>query len=342
MTIISLWMSEAGHSLSRTTGLSDYLSYWIAIVASALVLAALLFASLYGLGFWSSSGNGSKGRRGKLVMLMGPCGGGKTAMFSWWKSRNHPETVSSIRPNREVVTLPTGKQAEVVDFPGHRRLKLESYELLRNCACICYVLASTDRAMVKEAAESLYDLFTHQLFLKQLPPMLLVMNKQDKPTHRTTRRVLGDLNKEIERLRTSRGQVLEGDDEVDNFLGVEGEAFDIEQHAPVPVEVAEYSAATVGKGTTEDADVVDVVADWVTAITFALSRWFISADSSTRMIPGIPPPLPPKAPAGPVLPPPAPPVPMPPPLTAAPGTLLMPPVPMGVPPPPMPPTGDAT
>lgn len=29
-----------------------------------------------------------------------------------------------------------------------------------------------------------------------------------------------------ERLRTSRGQVLEGDDEVDNFLGVEGEAFE--------------------------------------------------------------------------------------------------------------------
>mmetsp|Transcript_20370 Transcript_20370/g.17409 ORF Transcript_20370/g.17409 Transcript_20370/m.17409 type:complete len:86 (-) Transcript_20370:4-261(-) len=84
------------------------------------------------------------------MRLAGPCGGGKTAIFSWWKSRKHPETVSSMRPNREVLTLPTGKCLEVVDFPGHRRLKFEGYELLRNTACICYVMDSTDRTMVKE------------------------------------------------------------------------------------------------------------------------------------------------------------------------------------------------
>ncbi|KAF4672377.1 Kanadaptin [Perkinsus chesapeaki] len=323
------WLSEGVNSLSSTTGLNEVQSYWTIIIASALLLAGLLFASLYLLGFWSANEGVGSGKRGKLVMLAGPCGGGKTAIFSWWKSRKHPETVSSMRPNREVLTLPTGKCLEVVDFPGHRRLKFEGYELLRNTACICYVMDSTDRTMVKEAAESLYDLFTNQLFLKYLPPVLLVLNKQDLPTRRTTRRIIGDLNKEIEQLRTSRGQVLEGENEADNSLGVEGEAFDIEKHAPVPVQVAEYSALTVGKGAAEDSDVVDVVADWVTAVTHSFSA----------MIPGIPPPLPPKAPAagtfigGAVLPPPAPPIPMPPPLTGTPGALLMPPAPMGVAPP---------
>lgn len=38
-----------------------------------------------------------------------------------------------------------------------------------------------------------------------------------------------------ERSRASRAALLEGEDDADNFIGVEGEAFKILEHAPQPV-----------------------------------------------------------------------------------------------------------
>lgn len=45
MTIISSWLSESGHSVSAVTGLNEVQSYYLVIVATAVLLAGLLFGN---------------------------------------------------------------------------------------------------------------------------------------------------------------------------------------------------------------------------------------------------------------------------------------------------------
>jgi signal recognition particle receptor subunit beta len=95
----------------------------------------------------------------------------------------------------------------------------------------------------KLASEFLYDLLVHPA-LRRDARMMIACNKSDMKSARNADEMTKILNLQIERLRKSRMEGnLEGDNAVDQYLGVDGEEFDLEAHSPIPVEFATASVA---------------------------------------------------------------------------------------------------
>eukprot|EP00386_Alphamonas_edax_P005356 GDKI01017199.1.p1 GENE.GDKI01017199.1~~GDKI01017199.1.p1 ORF type:complete len:271 (-),score=86.03 GDKI01017199.1:23-835(-) len=196
----------------------------------------------------TSSSSSSRKRLGNSVLLLGPCDAGKTALFFLWRNGSLIETVSSLKANTDTIDLlnrgDKSTPIEVIDYPGHGRLKDGAMQSLEKARCIVYLVDAANRQSLKTAAESLYDIFTHPTMgvKGSKPPLLIACNKQDVGGARKKEGVVEDLEREIERLRQSRGVALEGQDEADSFLGIEGEPFKLE-HAPCSVRVCECAVA---------------------------------------------------------------------------------------------------
>ncbi|PHJ22870.1 signal recognition particle receptor beta subunit protein, partial [Cystoisospora suis] len=229
---------------------------------AALILLAYSLFALLGLRVlcrWSSSSDrasvGSRGS-GRRVVLLGPSGSGKTSLFLLLRNGRLTDTVPSMQENIDAVRVTASSQEgdgpdggeegtsvfpEIVDFPGHARLRTLSAPYVEQAAAIVFLVDAADKAALKVAAEQLYELFTNRLLHQRQTPLLLVVNKTDLSEARTEEAVVEDIEREIERSRASRAALLEGEDDADNFIGVEGEVFKILEHAPQPVEVCRAS-----------------------------------------------------------------------------------------------------
>jgi len=205
---------------------------WIGLLLFAWVSIRLIQV-LFGFG-------GSKSRRGDALLLLGQCGAGKTALFySLRDPDDKVNLVSSQKVNRDKLSV-QGKVIDTIDFPGHLRLRSKCREVIKEARCIVYLVDLEDKPMMKDVAEHLYELFTHPDVLHLHTPILLAFNKSDAPGARTDKFVVSELEREIEAMRLSRGATLEGQDQVDSYLGVDGEKFRLEQ-APCPLETCRIS-----------------------------------------------------------------------------------------------------
>lgn len=185
-----------------------------------------------------------KRARGQVALLLGQCGSGKTALFFRLRDQAEVQSVSSLKPTRDKmriggVDLPS--PVEVVDFPGHHRLRGRAADMLREARCIVYVVDSDDKQRLKDVAEHLYELFTHPEVLDLHTPLLLALNKIDLPTARPEKYIIEEIEREIEIMRGSRAATLEGQDQADSYLGVDGQKFKLMEHAPCPVETCRIS-----------------------------------------------------------------------------------------------------
>jgi len=130
---------------------------------------------------------------------------------------------------------------EIVDYPGHPRLRAGAHSLIPRAHKIVYMIDSNDTASLKSVSENIFDIFT----LDSLSPktqFMICLNKCDIATSKDMEEILNIMNKEIESLRKSRP---------DDFVGIEGESFDIMIHAPVPMIIG---AASVTKGKLDEVD----------------------------------------------------------------------------------------
>ena len=208
-------------------------------IITALLLVLLVSLLLVRIVFARKASH----RTPDLILLLGGCGSGKTSLFYRWSSPGHKiATVPSQTANRGKV-LPNST-LEVVDYPGHPRLRTGLAPLLARAGKIVYLVdAAAGIDSLKAVAEDIFGL----LVAKTLRPdaqLLVCCNKADLPRAQSPSAVEKILNAEIERLRTSRTQELEGENAADNYLGVDDEKFDIRSHAPVPVSFATCSVAT--------------------------------------------------------------------------------------------------
>uniref|UniRef100_A0A7S4Q0I1 Signal recognition particle receptor subunit beta n=1 Tax=Alexandrium monilatum TaxID=311494 RepID=A0A7S4Q0I1_9DINO len=218
---------------------------WLAI----LVVGYLALQLLQGLGKGALK---SVRGRGNLALILGQCGSGKTALFFRLRDRDEEvQTVSSLTPIRDTlqIRVDEGEEAigplEVVDCPGHQRLRGKAAELLKDARCIIYVIDSEDKQRMKDVAEHLYELLTHPEVLELHTPILLTCNKCDLPSARPEKFIIDEIDREIEQMRVSRAATLEGQDQADSYLGVDGEKFKILEHAPCPVQTCRISAKKV-------------------------------------------------------------------------------------------------
>merc|ERR1712031_67217 len=90
-------------------------------------------------------------------------------------------------------------------------------------------------------AEQMYELLTSPDINALRTPILLACNKADLKTARSEQFIVDEIEREIERMRTSRGATLEGQDQADSYLGIDGEKFKLIEHSPCPIDVCKIS-----------------------------------------------------------------------------------------------------
>jgi signal recognition particle receptor subunit beta len=237
-------VNSVAQTVEAKLGVSSSVSQvvtWIAIFAVCWVALQI---------FQGAFGGASKKRRqrGQLLVLLGQCGSGKTALFYRLKDQIEIETVSSLKSAREKIRIkPDDSEEElgpidVIDYPGHLRFRGKQAELLGEARCIVYMIDAEDKKRLKDVAEHLYELFTSKEVLEMRIPILLACNKTELGGARPDKFILEELEREIEQMRVSRGATLAGEDQADSYLGVDGEKFKILEHSPCPVEICRISA----------------------------------------------------------------------------------------------------
>nr|GEV99404.1 signal recognition particle receptor subunit beta-like [Tanacetum cinerariifolium] len=186
------------------------------------------------------------------IVLTGLSGGGKTVLFYQLRDgSSHQGTVTSMEPNEGLFVLnsETSKKGKIkavhlVDVPGHSRLRPKLDEYLPRAAGIVFVVDAVEfLPKCPEASEYLYDILTKASVVKKKIPLLILCNKVDKVTAHTKEFIRRQLEKEIDKLRTSRTALSDADIVNEFTLGVPGEAFSFSQCIN-KVTVADASALT--------------------------------------------------------------------------------------------------
>eukprot|EP00931_Biecheleriopsis_adriatica_P090675 TRINITY_DN64617_c0_g1_i1.p1 TRINITY_DN64617_c0_g1~~TRINITY_DN64617_c0_g1_i1.p1 ORF type:complete len:283 (+),score=75.82 TRINITY_DN64617_c0_g1_i1:77-850(+) len=218
------------------------------VVAWIVVLLSIFLVLQF---FQVVSGSALKKRRsrGNLVLMLGQCGAGKTATFFRLRDGEEVQTVSSLKQNRDSFPIKTGEAAdqtvgplEVVDFPGHLRMRGKANDMVNEARCIVYVVDSEDKQKLKDVAEHFYELLTHPDILELHTPILLACNKCDLTSARSEKFIVEEIDREIEQMRVSRAATLQGEDQADSYLGIDGQKFKLMEHSPCPIQTCKISA----------------------------------------------------------------------------------------------------
>mmetsp|Transcript_25004 Transcript_25004/g.56713 ORF Transcript_25004/g.56713 Transcript_25004/m.56713 type:complete len:264 (-) Transcript_25004:74-865(-) len=234
-------------AVQARTGASDNVAQvlaWLAILTAAYLALQVLQGLVKGVV--------KKGRsRGQLALLLGQCGAGKTALFFRLRDNEEVQTVSSLKPLRDTFQLrpsegeePFGP-IEVADCPGHQRLRGKANEFLKEARCVIYLVDAEDKQRLKDVAEHLYEMMTNPDILELHTPILLACNKCDLSSARPEKFIMDEIDREIEQMRVSRAATLEGQDQADSYLGIDGEKFKLLEHSPCPIQTCRISAKKV-------------------------------------------------------------------------------------------------
>jgi len=228
-------------NLGVSTSVAQVLA-WLAILTLGYIVLQVAQGATKGL-FTKRRG------RGQLALILGQCGAGKTAMFYRMRDQEEVQSVSSLKAQRDTFKIQVGEGSdevlgplEVVDYPGHARLRTKAAELLPQARCIVYVVDSEDKQRLKDVAEHLYELLTDPEVNELHTPILLACNKSDLSTARTEKFIVEEIEREMEQMRVSRTAALEGQDSAESYLGVDGEKFKLLEHAPCPVSTCRISS----------------------------------------------------------------------------------------------------
>lgn len=172
------------------------------------------------------------------IVLAGLSGSGKTSLFYQLRDgTTHQGTVTSMEPNEDTFVLHSEseksgkvKPVHVVDVPGHPRLRSKLDDHLSRAAALVFVVDALDfLPNCRAASEYLYDILTKESVVKSKIPILIACNKTDKVTAHSKEFIRKQLEKEIEKLRSSRTAISSADIKDEYTLGVPGETFAFHQ-----------------------------------------------------------------------------------------------------------------
>ncbi|KDQ61047.1 hypothetical protein JAAARDRAFT_570856 [Jaapia argillacea MUCL 33604] len=202
-------------------------------------------------------------KRGNAVLLVGPCDAGKTAILSTLVYKQTLPTHTSLQTNSSVIALGppnSQKTVQVVDIPGHPRIRDQFKEYLAQAKAVVFVVdASTVSRNGPAVAEHLHRVLQALTSLppSQQPPSLLILaHKSDllKSTTSTTNseqlainRVRTILERELEKRKASQvgGVGMEGLGE-DSMEGQGGEVDGLECSGGVGFRFKDWEGGEVG------------------------------------------------------------------------------------------------
>jgi signal recognition particle receptor subunit beta len=183
----------------------------------------------------------SKSKKKDQILFIGPCGSGKTLLTRKLAYSSEPTTVMSSQVS---VLASPDRKFELVDFPGHPKLRSQLTEYLRRARKIVFLFdASNTQSQLRDAAELLYDLFTNpEVDSSSSGRMLFLCNKSDLRGARPHARVKMALQDELEKIKGTRRSLEDGDDALVMPLGRANQRFSFDQDAPIEVFFADCSA----------------------------------------------------------------------------------------------------
>nr|XP_010918780.1 signal recognition particle receptor subunit beta isoform X1 [Elaeis guineensis] len=193
-----------------------------------------------------------KPAKSSTIVLAGLSGSGKTVLFYQLRDGSpHQGTVTSMEPNEGTFMLHSEMEKKgklnpihLVDVPGHSRLRPKLDEFLPRAAGLIFVVDALDfLPNCRAAAEYLYDILTKASIVKRKVAILILCNKTDKVTAHSKEFIRKQLEKEIDKLRTSRNALSTADIANEYTLGVPGEAFSF-SHCRNKVTIADASGLT--------------------------------------------------------------------------------------------------
>nr|CAG4644254.1 EOG090X0C7N [Lepidurus arcticus] len=178
------------------------------------------------------------------VLLVGLVDAGKTVLFTQLAYNKSFTTQTSIKEN--VADFPVLNKAnlKLVDIPGQERIRskhLDQYKA--NARGVVFVIdAVSFFKQVRDVAEWFYTLLTDQTIASACPRVLVFCNKQDDPVAKGKSLIQSQLEKEMNVLRETRSNQLQGTSDLANnnsFLGKRGQDFQFSHLGPIKVEFVE-------------------------------------------------------------------------------------------------------
>lgn len=152
-------------------------------------------------------------RLGRDILICGSCDSGKTTLLSQLVSSKPVETYTSMKENIHPYTDVQGKAPlALVDIPGHERIRGPIVEKWAPGArgVIFIVDSNTITKQVRDVTEFLYSVLTDSYIQSNRPSVLVLCNKQDLGLAKSSQVIKGLLEKEIDKVRVSRNNQLEG------------------------------------------------------------------------------------------------------------------------------------
>ncbi|KAK2466714.1 hypothetical protein APHAL10511_000972 [Amanita phalloides] len=200
-----------------------------ALALTSILIACILVALVFLF-------NRKSSQKGDALLIVGPSGAGKTAIWSSLAYDETPLTHTSLQTNSAVYQFAKSNKAiRIIDVPGHPRLRDQFRNYLTDARAVAFVVdansISRSGAAVAEHLHHVLHAIT-SLSPPQSPPLLILVHKVDllktlssAPGHAADlviTRVKTILERELEKRRAvqSNSVGVEG-------LGEEGEGFEL-------------------------------------------------------------------------------------------------------------------
>jgi len=182
---------------------------------------------------------------GDTILLLGLCDSGKTSLFVQLTAGKSVRTQTSIIENSGRYARNAGKSWNVVDIPGHERVRAKYLHKHKDRARgVVFMIDSVNfpREM-RDAAEYIYDILAIRTMKKNKCSILIACNKQDQTTAKSCEVVKIQLEKELNNLRQTRSAALLGIDDYSSsknaFIGKQGKDFEFSHVHPIKIQFCE-------------------------------------------------------------------------------------------------------
>jgi small GTP-binding protein len=165
----------------------------------------------------------SKKSSSRKLVIFGPVGGGKSAIYHRLRFGRVVPTVSSMTVT-SATFVPNGlegKPMHIVDVPGSGRLRAQLLEQVSDASALLCVLDGTQLSVqAREAAGVLFEVLSHEPVARRKLPVLVAVNKVDSPGAATPTAARKAIEQEVQRVRLARTTLSDTSGRDKKFSGI--------------------------------------------------------------------------------------------------------------------------